>query len=98
MFGAVTAYIFEYLLGIKQTDDAAGYSSLSIRPQAVSKFEHMSGSMRTPNGTVAVSYKKSNGKVDFKITIPENTEATFSLGDKEIPLSAGENELQLAMR
>lgn len=98
MFGAVTAYIFEYLLGIKQTDDAAGYSSLSIKPQAVSKFEHMSGSMRTPNGTVAVSYKKSNGKVDFKITIPENTKATFSLGDKEIPLSAGENELQFAMR
>lgn len=96
MFGAVTAYIFEYLLGIRQTEDSAGYSSLCINPQAISKFGKMSGSMKTPNGIVAVSYNKADGYINFKINIPENTEAVFCGLGSEIKLSAGENVFSLA--
>lgn len=96
MFGAVTAYIFEYLLGIKQAENTAGYSSLTINPQAVSKFTRMSGSMETPNGVVAVKYEKADEKINFTINIPENTEAVFNGLDREIKLSAGENVFEIA--
>ena len=95
MFGAPVAYFFEYLLGIKQTDGSAGYKTLRIAPQATSRFGRMSGSMMTPNGKVAVSYRKTKeGTTVFNVTIPEGTDATFVYEDKEVVLSVGENTLE----
>ncbi len=93
MFGAVVAYFFEYLLGIRQRPNTAGYRSLVIEPQAMSKFNRMSGSMPTPNGTVAVHYRKEAGAVNFKIVIPPQTEAVLRYAGQEWVLSAGENDL-----
>lgn len=93
MFGAPVAYFFEYLLGIKQTPDSAGYASLAIEPMAVSRFGHMAGSVKTPKGTVAVSYRKADGRVTFTVEIPAGTKAVFRYGGGEYPLHSGENEL-----
>lgn len=95
MFGAPVAYFFEYLLGIRQKDGSAAYASLTIEPQSVSRFNYMRGSMQTPNGTVAVSYEKSADRVDFTITIPENTEAVFKYDGTEYALSSGINKFIL---
>lgn len=93
MFGAVVAYFFEHLLGIRQRPNTAGYCSLVIEPQAMSKFNRMSGSMSTPNGTVAVHYQKESGAVNFKIVIPPQTEAVLRYAGQEWVLSSGENNL-----
>lgn len=95
MFGAVTAYFFEYLLGIKQREGTAGYTSLIIAPQAVLRFTIMSGSMLTPNGKVAVAYAKTEKGVDFTVSVPENTKAVFSFAQKEYALCTGENKFTL---
>jgi len=91
MFGAPVAYFFEYLLGIGQKAGTAGYRSLVIAPQTVSKCNRMSGSMKIPGGTVAVSYVKENGHIQFKVTIPTGAEAIFRYAGEEYTLSAGEN-------
>lgn len=91
MFGAVTAYIFEYLLGIKQEKNTAGYTSLVIEPEAISSFGRMCGEMKTVAGTVSVSYRKENKKIKFEILIPKNTEAVFKGFGNEIKLNVGEN-------
>lgn len=91
MFGAPVAYIFEYLLGIRQNPFTAGYSSVLIEPQAVSMFNQMSGSIKTPNGEISVSYVKENGAVSFKIVIPKNITAIFKYNGQEFPLAEGEN-------
>ena len=96
MFGAVVGYLFEYLLGIRQKPDTAGYCDLVIEPQALPLFERMSGSMQVPGGTVAVSYHKSAAGIACKITIPANTEAVFRYGGRECKLTQGENVLTLA--
>ena len=93
MFGAPVAYLFEYLLGIRQAEGTAGYTSLVIAPQCVDRFGRMSGSITTPNGVVAVSYENKSGAVKFIVTIPQNTKATFSYAGREYALSQGENEL-----
>ena len=93
MFGAPVAYFFEYLLGIKQTPDSAGYASLAIEPMAVSRFGRMAGSVKTPRGTVAVGYRKADGRVTFTVEIPADTKAIFRYGGGEYPLHSGENEL-----
>ena len=93
MFGAPVAYFFEYLLGIRQADDSAGYRSLVIEPLTVSSVGRMSGSMKTPQGEVAVSYEKNAEKINFTVLIPENTEAIFKYSGKELALKSGKNEL-----
>mgnify|MGYP003292360206 CR=1 FL=1 len=95
MFGAVVAYFFEHLLGIKQQENTAGYTSLLIEPKAYKKFGEIEGSILTPQGRVSVSYKNNNGMVEFKITIPENTVAVFKNGDKLIELTTGENTVKI---
>lgn len=93
MFGAPVAYFFEYLLGIKQTPDSAGYASLAIEPMAVSRFGRMAGSIQTPRGTVAVAYRKADGRISFTVEIPAGTKAVFRYGGGEYPLHSGENQL-----
>lgn len=95
MFGAPVAYLFEYLLGIKQEEGSAGYKSLIIEPQGISRFSRMSGSIETIQGTVAVSYKINNEKVNFEITIPENTKSVFRYKNKKFALTQGENNFTI---
>ena len=96
MFGAPVAYFFEYLLGIQQTEASCGYSELVISPQAISKFNRMSGSMDTPKGTVSVSYEKTSEGVKFNISIPAGCKASFRIPSYVCELNAGENEFSVS--
>ncbi|MBR4058302.1 MAG: family 78 glycoside hydrolase catalytic domain [Lachnospiraceae bacterium] len=91
MFGAPVAYFFEYLLGIKQDKESAGYHSVTIAPMAVSKFRYMKGSMRVPKGEIAVAYEKVGEKVKFDIVIPANVCAKFQYLEQELELKEGRN-------
>ncbi len=96
MFGAPVAYFFEYLLGIKQSEDSSGYSELVISPQAVSKFNRMSGSMDIPNGTVSVKYERDGGNVKFNIFIPFGCKADFRISSYTRTLNEGKNEFSVS--
>lgn len=97
MFGSPVAYFFEYLLGIKQKEGTAGYTSLIIEPQALSKFNRMSGSMSTPNGLVTVGYEKNGTHACFKIEIPSNTKATFRYSKYERLLESRMNDFYIEL-
>ena len=91
MFGSPVAYFFEYLLGIKQKEGTAGYASVIIEPQAISKFQRMSGSIDTPNGPISVCYEKKGSQVCFEIDIPSNIQAVFRCSQCERLLAKGLN-------
>ena len=91
MFGAPVAYFFEYLLGIKQDTESAGYQYVTIAPTAVSKFGYMKGSMRVPKGDIAVAYEKVDEKVKFDIVIPIGVCSKFKYLDQELDLKEGRN-------
>lgn len=95
MFGAAVVYFFEYLLGIKQTENSAGYTSLVIKPECVSEFNRMKGHIATTCGKVEVSYTKSNDCVCFRIVIPQKTEAVLEYLSKKYPLTEGENIIKI---
>ncbi len=97
MFGAVTAYLFEHLLGIGQPKGSAGYTNLRIEPKAISKFNRMSGSFKIPAGEVALSYEKRAGKAAFRIVIPKGVAAVFCCGGEERSLAEGENLFEISL-
>ncbi len=97
MFGATVAYIFEYLLGIKQAENTAGYTSLIIEPQAIYRFKRMSGSIKTPAGIITVSYENKSGTASFQVTIPPETKAIFRYANGEFNLSQGGNRFEITL-
>lgn len=95
MFGAVVAYFFEHLLGIKQTENSAGYKEILIEPKAYKRFEHNEGSILTPQGRVEVGYKNHKDKTIFTITIPEGTKAEFKANNTLLSLECGKNTIEI---
>lgn len=91
MFGAVTAYLYDYLLGIRAKDNSAGYSEIVISPVIVDGINRIDGFRTLNSGNVSVSYKKEVGSVRFEIIIPENQKAEFVFAGESRKLDAGIN-------
>ena len=73
MFGAVCEYLFSYILGIRQTDDSAGFERITIAPAYIDGLD-VSGSMETPRGKISVSVTYENAKQIVKYTVPDSVE------------------------
>ncbi len=95
MFGAVVAYLYDYLLGIRAKDGCAAYREIEIAPVLVDQLSKLSGWRVLPAGKVSVSYEKTETGVSFVIEVPEHLPAVFVYGGKEYELTAGENRFQL---
>ena len=87
MFGAVTRYLFEYILGIRRKDNIAAYEKIIIEPVCMDLLPEAKGKITTVKGEIAVEYNKKG----IKINIPADTEATLILDKKDFALSQGEN-------
>lgn len=91
MFGAVIAYFYDYLLGIRAKDGSAAYRELIVAPVLVENVGRLSGSRTIPSGEVKVAYEKGEDGVAFTICIPEGQKAEFVYQNEAYPLHAGEN-------
>lgn len=98
MFGAVTAYLYDYLLGIRAKNGRAGYSEIVISPVLADGINSAEGFRTLKSGRVCVSYKKSEASVEFIINVPENQPAEFVFGNEIQKLSAGENKFSFSLR
>lgn len=71
MFGAVIEYFFSEILGIKRTDDEAGYKEITISPADIPSLRNVRGTMRTNRGNISVSIttdENGNRKTDVNVT------------------------------
>ncbi len=91
MFGAVSRYLYEYILGIRQTDDSAAYQKVEIAPLCMAQIPEASGHVTTPRGKIAVAYNQKG----ITVEIPPKTEAVLKLGGQEYPLASGTNPFSL---
>lgn len=95
MFGALTRYLFTYLLGISQAEDSIGFEKITIKPCLVNGMNKASGYITTAVGKIAVAYEKTGDKVSFTVELPENTTAEFECGEYKATLTAGENKFSI---
>ena len=94
MFGAVTAYLYDYLLGIRAKEGCAGYSEIVVSPVIVDNINTLEGSRKLNSGVVSVSYAKTGNGIEFNICIPENQAAEFVFYGKTHTLKAGKNHFE----
>ena len=93
MFGAVIAYLFDYVLGIQAKDGCAGYSEIQIAPFIPTALNRAAGHRTLPNGEVHVSWEKEKTSVNFTITIPDNLPAQFRWKETVKSLHPGTNKI-----
>ena len=74
MFGAVSEYIFTYILGIQQTEDSCGWKKVRIEPADIPEAGDISGSIMTPEGKISVSVSYCDGVRAVRFTLPETVE------------------------
>ncbi|MBQ3498491.1 MAG: family 78 glycoside hydrolase catalytic domain [Clostridia bacterium] len=95
MFGALTRYLFTYLLGITQQSDSVGFEKIKIAPCLVNGMDKASGYICTEKGKITVSYEKTENKVNFIVGVPEGETAEFECGEYKTTLKESWNEFTI---
>lgn len=97
MFGAVTAYLFEYILGIKQKDDSFGYRRVTIAPAVIEALPRAKGHITVEQGQIAVAFHTDeNGKRILTADIPAGVEAeVVSPNNGAITMVCGPAHIQI---
>ena len=95
MFGAVIAYFYDYLLGIRAKNGSPAYREIVVAPVLVEGINRICGSRMIPSGEVRVAYEKGENGVTFTVSVPEGQTAEFVYGGETYPLHAGENRFEL---
>lgn len=78
MFGAVSRYLVEYILGIRRTEGSCAYKSILIDPVLMADIPHAEGKIRTPQGDVCVKYNERQ----LTVTVPHGMTAYLKNGEK----------------
>lgn len=78
-------WFYEGILGINAT--TAGFKQITIKPQFNHRLNQASGSYRTPQGEIKVSWtitpSDNQRQLDMQVTIPKNSRASFELPQVE---------------
>ncbi|MFT3748192.1 MAG: glycoside hydrolase family 78 protein [Agriterribacter sp.] len=79
-FGAVCEWMFQNMAGIQTKD--AGFRTFVIKPEiASSGINYVNASYHSINGEIRSSWKKENGKLILRVSVPVNTNAEVVIPD-----------------
>ena len=96
MFGAVTAYLFEYILGIKQKQDSFGYEKIVISPTWLEELSSAKGHITVKQGKISVAFETdADNNKHLNIEIPEGIEAEINCPDGTVQTVQGPVSLSL---
>jgi alpha-L-rhamnosidase len=80
MFGAVTAYLFEYILGVRQEKSDRGMTVLTVAPVDIPDLQWAKGHITTPSGEVHVEWKRQeDGTIDLWVKAPKGVRLTCNV-------------------
>lgn len=94
MFGAVTRYLFMYILGIRQKESSCCYNDFVIEPMNIADLSYAEGYITTKNGKISVKFVRVDSCIDFTISI-EAEGADFRFGNYSRRLVKGINRFSV---
>jgi len=81
MFGDISAWMFEYLAGIKPDVDNPGFKRFTVKP-AYDLLDRVNAVHEAPDGKIHVCYERADsGKISGSVTVPEKCTADVFLPD-----------------
>lgn len=85
MFAGATTFFYTHLGGIRPLDP--GFARVAVDPVFPRSLDRASAEIETPHGRISSSWRRCNGKIELRVTLPPGVEGV-SLGER---LAAGEN-------
>ena len=79
MFGDISAWMYQYLGGIRPLAEAPGFRRFEIRPCFVKGIDHVEASHRSPFGMIRSEWRRRNGEIRFDFEVPEGSRADIVL-------------------
>ena len=89
MFGAATAFLFQDLLGIRQTDDSVCFDRVTVSPVFPKTLSFCEGYITTPHGKIAVSWKRTYNGIELTVDVCAGIDATLIVGGRQTVLPEG---------
>jgi len=89
MFGEIGAWYYKALGGIKPDPSEPGFKNILLEPHFVSGLEYFEANHISPYGEIISSWKRSDAKVMYSVTIPPNSTATLLLKAKNVSKNSG---------
>ena len=83
LLGDLIIWYYEYLAGIKNADDAIGFSKLEMHPLIIGDLNYVKASYNSVRGLIQSHWQRNDGKFSWYITIPANCSAKVILPDAE---------------
>ncbi|MBQ4043204.1 MAG: family 78 glycoside hydrolase catalytic domain [Clostridia bacterium] len=97
MFGGCARHLFSSILGIRQSEDSAGWERAVIDPRIPADLSFARGSMMTPRGEIAVDWRKEGTELHLTVTVPAGMEAHLRTGGTDEILPAGTTQKRIAI-
>ncbi len=79
MYGAVGAFFYTRLAGIRATEDGPGFEFVRIRPLVHPSLKHVRASLETPRGRLGVSWQLEDERFTLDLQIPWNAAASVDI-------------------
>ena len=85
-FGAVGAWMYNYILGIRRDENSPGFKHFILKPEPdpTGKMSFAKGYYDSMYGRIESNWKKTNSGIDYKFSIPPNSSATLILNAKSL--------------
>ena len=80
-YGAVSEWLFRYVLGIERDENAVAYKHIILKPEFGGSFTHAKGSYNSVRGKIESGWTldKESGAFTYHTVVPANTTATLYL-------------------
>ena len=92
MFGDISAWMYQYLAGITPVESSPGFKHIEFRPCFVKDLDYVEAEHISPFGKISVSWKRENGKIVFRCSVPEGCTAELIAEGGRKSLSSGQHE------
>jgi alpha-L-rhamnosidase len=83
MFGDVSAWMYNYLGGIRPDPDNPGFKNVIIQPCFIDDLDMVRVSYRSRYGIISLFWKRSGNGVELEIEIPQGVTADLILPERE---------------
>ena len=75
-YGAVGAWMFENILGIRSDPQSPGFKHIILQPRPHARLSFARGSYQCPYGMISSSWTREGDRLSWEVSVPPNTRAT----------------------
>ena len=92
--GDVSAWMVNQLGGINYAPENPGFTHILITPHFVKDLSWVKAQYQSVKGLISSEWKRENGKVLLKVTVPAGCRATIITGEGEDTVNGGDYEFE----